>query len=1093
MTSVDYKTGAGWPSAASTGGRSLEIINPLGDPDAPANWQASAETNGSPGFENSAPPAQPVYLNELMAENLNAVDNCGTFPDWIELYNPGTNSVNLEGWSLTDDGNARKFVFPSTRIPAGGCLTVWCDATTRTTPGLHTGFSLDKDGETVSLYDASTNRVDALTYGLQLADYSIGKVSGNWTLNIPTPSDANVAASLASATHLALNEWLANPAPGQPDWIELYNRSTNLPVALQGLCLATSNATHQITSLSFIAPHGYVQLFADEGVGADHLEFKLSACGETLTLSSPDGNLIQTVSFGAQAQGVSGGCYPDGSATLTNFAGTASPKAPNYLAAWAGPVINEVLARNCNVVVGTQVVDYVELHNPGATSFNLAGLSLSVNSPQPGEFVFPAGTTLDASGCLLVMCSSAAPVATTLGAFNTGKSLNGESGGVYLFNTNNQIVDFVEYGPQVDNLPIGLTGGQWRLLSAATPGATNAPAAVLGDFTALRLNEWMANSERGDDWFELFNTTNRPVDLATIALTDDPSLAGRGKFKPSALSFIGGNGFAKWIADNNGGNGRNHVNFSLDGAGESLLVYGVTNGTNFSLIDSLGFGAQSPGIASGRLPDGATNIVAFPGTASPGFSNYRLLPSVVINEVLAHTSPPLEEAIELRNLTASPVSIYGWYLSNSRDNPRKCQLTNTVPIPAGGYAVIFEGQFNNGTSNAFTLDSTGNEEIWLTAATNGVETGERAAAQFGASFNGLSFGRVETSQGVDFWPLTAHTFGQDSPESLELFRTSTGMSNAPPAVGPVVINEIMYHPPGGTKGSEEFIELRNITASDLALYDPAHPANPWKLGGGIDFIFPEGVSLPASAFLLVVDFDPLNAKTLSAFRTRYGIGNGVPVYGPFTGALDNAADTVELYRPDTPRQSPAGGAYFVPYVIADRVNYTDASPWPAGAADGGGHSLQRAAVDLYGNEPMNWIAASPTPGADTSPDTDGDGIPDAAELLLGFDPNNPLDALLDPDGDGAANLQEYLAGTDHLNSSSCLKFDGILGPGNIRLTFQAVAGRTYSVLCTTSLTSSSWTKLADIPAQATTQTVNVEDPQPLADARFYRLVTPALP
>jgi hypothetical protein len=111
---------------------------------------------------NSAAPAQPVYLNEIMAENVSAVNHGGTFPDWIELRNPGGSSVNITGWSLTDDGNARKFVFPATTIPAGGYLTVWCDATTNTTPGLHTGFSLDKDGDHVFLYDANTNRIDAL-------------------------------------------------------------------------------------------------------------------------------------------------------------------------------------------------------------------------------------------------------------------------------------------------------------------------------------------------------------------------------------------------------------------------------------------------------------------------------------------------------------------------------------------------------------------------------------------------------------------------------------------------------------------------------------------------------------------------------------------------------------------------------------------------------------------------------------------------------------------------------------------------------------------------------------------------------------------
>jgi hypothetical protein len=82
-------------------------------------------------------------------------------------------------------------------------------------------------------------------------------------------------------------------------------------VALQGTYLVTSNVTHQITSLSFLAPLGYVQLFADEGVGADHLDLKLSASGETLTLADNTGGTIQSISFAAQTEGVSQGRLPE--------------------------------------------------------------------------------------------------------------------------------------------------------------------------------------------------------------------------------------------------------------------------------------------------------------------------------------------------------------------------------------------------------------------------------------------------------------------------------------------------------------------------------------------------------------------------------------------------------------------------------------------------------------------------------------------------------------------------------------------------------------------------------------------------------------
>ena len=64
----------------------------------------------------------PVVLNEVLASNHSMTNGAGATPDWIELFNPSTNAVNLGDVSLSDDSNVpRKFVFPSgTTIAAGG-------------------------------------------------------------------------------------------------------------------------------------------------------------------------------------------------------------------------------------------------------------------------------------------------------------------------------------------------------------------------------------------------------------------------------------------------------------------------------------------------------------------------------------------------------------------------------------------------------------------------------------------------------------------------------------------------------------------------------------------------------------------------------------------------------------------------------------------------------------------------------------------------------------------------------------------------------------------------------------------------------------
>jgi hypothetical protein len=450
--------------------------------------------------------------------------------------------------------------------------------------------------------------------------------------------------------------------------------------------------------------------------------------------------------------------------------------------------------------------------------------------------------------------------------------------------------------------------------------------------------------------------------LTGLYLTDDPSFAGRGQFRIATNSFIGPRSFVKWIADGDANQGRDHVNFSLDAQGETLWLY---RSTNFNLVDTVAFDAQQLGVSEGRLPDGQASIVSFVGSATPAESNYLPLPGVVVNEVLTHTDPPLEDAVELRNPSASLVGIGGWYLSDSQDDFKKYRIPDGTAIAANGFAVFYQNQFSNGSPTSFTFDSAHGDEVWLSEAdVAGNLTGYRTGAKFGASANGVSFGRVTTSVGVDYAALSARTFGVDNPATLEQFRSGTGIANAAPRVGPVVINELMYHPleGGGFTGDDEYIELRNVTGGAVALFDVANPANTWKLAGGVEFAFSSGASLAANGLALVVPFDPANGAALTAFRTKYGVSGTVPVFGPYVGKLDNGGENVELRKPDPPQPPGAPDAGFVPDVLVDRVDYRDTAPWPAGAVDGGGLSLQRLGGAVYGNEPLNWVASAPTPG-----------------------------------------------------------------------------------------------------------------------------------
>lgn len=62
VMAVTYDNGKGWPKPADGGGYSLQVIDPNGDPNSPANWRASTLPNGTPGLPPVAPPLGNVLL-----------------------------------------------------------------------------------------------------------------------------------------------------------------------------------------------------------------------------------------------------------------------------------------------------------------------------------------------------------------------------------------------------------------------------------------------------------------------------------------------------------------------------------------------------------------------------------------------------------------------------------------------------------------------------------------------------------------------------------------------------------------------------------------------------------------------------------------------------------------------------------------------------------------------------------------------------------------------------------------------------------------------------------------------------------------------
>jgi hypothetical protein len=382
----------------------------------------------------------------------------------------------------------------------------------------------------------------------------------------------------------------------------------------------------------------------------------------------------------------------------------------------------------------------------------------------------------------------------------------------------------------------------------------------------------------------------------------------------------------------------------------------ITDGDGYSLtiIDPTNSDVNSWGQKDSWRP--SEFYGGWPSADDPG-----ILPNpgaIVINEVMSHSNNG-PDWIELHNTTNQAIDIGGWFLSNSgKDdaNLMKYRIADGTSIPKNNYIVFYEdSNFNNpsepGCIVPFALSENG-DEVYLSSVLDayGMLTGYREVEDFGASATNVSFGRYfKSSTGnFNFVAMDSNTPGADN-----------AYPNSYPRVGPVVINEIMYNPATGNQ-DEEYIELRNITASYVTLYRIDKFA-PWSFTDGIDYTFPVSppVTIPANSYLLLV-------KDKAAFTARYGSISGVEVIESYDGWLSNAGENLQLGMPgDT---DALGRRY---YIRIDRVNYSDGSHpedcpggvdyWPV-EADGGGKSLSRKVSTDYGNDVANWQAAAPSPG-----------------------------------------------------------------------------------------------------------------------------------
>jgi hypothetical protein len=216
-------SGAGKVALSRLISNTVQLVDYLTYTNLPSNWSYGDIPDAQPFYRgamfqstpaatnNGAAPPLTVFINEWMADNkatlADPADN--DFEDWFELYNPGTNAVDLGGYYLTDNlTNKFQFLVPNNGhylIPPAGFLLVWAD----NEPGqnntnradLHASFALSKGGEAIGIFAADGTQIDAVTFGPQTTDVSQGRFPDGSAhilpMTIPSPRAPNVLPNTA--------------------------------------------------------------------------------------------------------------------------------------------------------------------------------------------------------------------------------------------------------------------------------------------------------------------------------------------------------------------------------------------------------------------------------------------------------------------------------------------------------------------------------------------------------------------------------------------------------------------------------------------------------------------------------------------------------------------------------------------------------------------------------------------------------------------------------------------------------------------------------------------------------------------------------
>lgn len=386
------------------------------------------------------------------------------------------------------------------------------------------------------------------------------------------------------------------------------------------------------------------------------------------------------------------------------------------------------------------------------------------------------------------------------------------------------------------------------------------------DLTGLYINEVFAANP---DWVELYNNTDKEMDLSNFILQDDKGASEEFVFpvgtKIAAKSHLVLNAGADFEFGISSSKGDELTLLDTKGSIVDRIIVPVTesNQSYHRVEDGGAMWAISNAPSKGSA-NGTGNT-----TPTPEPSNLKLY----VNEVMASPVEGESDFIELYNDEEVAIDLSGFILEDDGGRSKAFTIPTGVSIPAKGILVFNQVDKTDPSSFNFGLSGTNGDVVKLFEA-SGALVDEVKTPIFEVA--GQSYARI--GNGGSQWQVV------DQPTKGEA-NSSTPLVSF---LGKLVINEVYTFSPQKTIDDLDFIELYN--KSDEAL--DISGLRMWESGGSERFWpIPQGTTLaPKGRYLVECDKYELHESPTN--YPNWGLSKGPDEYIVIADGMANVIDSI---------------------------------------------------------------------------------------------------------------------------------------------------------------------------------------------------------